>query len=91
MIKSIVIARKDLKQSFRSAFALAFMFAIPLLITTMFYLMFGSQSAQPEAAFQPPVTRVVVANLDKGDALLAKEPVAELAGWRKILFGGAES
>ena len=36
-MKSIHIALKDLTSSFRSAFALIFMFGVPLLVTGMFY------------------------------------------------------
>ncbi len=67
-MKTITIALKDLTRSFRSAFALAFMFAVPLLVTGMFYLMFGNTTAK--AAASTAVT-VVVANLDQGDSSLA--------------------
>jgi ABC-2 type transport system permease protein len=62
MAKVIDIALKDLTRSLRSATALAFMFGIPLLVTGMFYLMFGSSASQGE--FNLPRTRLVVANLD---------------------------
>lgn len=51
-------------RSFRSAFALVFMFGIPLLMTGMFYLMFGNIAGGGE--FNLPKTRIVVANLDEG-------------------------
>lgn len=63
MLKVIDIALKDLTRSLRSATALAFMFGIPLLVTGMFYLMFGSSTSQGE--FNLPRTRLVVANLDQ--------------------------
>jgi ABC-2 type transport system permease protein len=62
MSKVIDIALKDLTRSLRSAIALAFMFGIPLLVTGMFYLMFGSSTGQGE--FSLPRTRLVIANLD---------------------------
>lgn len=62
---------KDLTQSFRSTFALVFMFAVPLLVPGMFYLMFGSQAAKSDAVYEPPMTRLVIANLDRGDDDLA--------------------
>ena len=37
-MKILDIAIKDLKQSFRSLFALAFMFGIPLLMTLLFII-----------------------------------------------------
>ena len=57
------IAFKDLTRSFRSASALVFMFGIPLLVTGMFYLMFGNSSS---GNLQLPKTTVIVANLDAG-------------------------
>ena len=65
-MKTIDIALKDMTRSFRSAFALIFMFGVPLLMTGMFYLMFGG-TAKDSQAFSFPVTKVVVANLDQGD------------------------
>jgi ABC-2 type transport system permease protein len=64
MTKAFDIAYKDLIRSFRSAFALVFMFGIPLLITGMFYLMFGNIADDGE--FNLPRTNVIIANLDEG-------------------------
>jgi ABC-2 type transport system permease protein len=64
-MKILDIALKDMTRSFRSMFALIFMFGIPLLMAGMFYFMFGSQ-AKNDTAFSLPVTKVVVANLDQG-------------------------
>ncbi len=52
-------------RSFRSTFALIFMFGVPLLMTGMFYFMFGG-AAKSDQGFSVPVTKVVVANLDIG-------------------------
>ncbi len=65
-MKAWDIAIKDLTQSFRSAFAVIFMFGVPLLMTGMFYIMFGGMSNDDESAFALPTTRVVIANLDEG-------------------------
>ncbi len=65
MNKILDIAFKDLLQAFRSAFALVFMFVVPLLVTTAFYFMFGKQTGN--SSFSVPVTKVVIANLDQGD------------------------
>ncbi len=69
-MKTLTIALKDLTRSFRSAFALVFMFAVPLLVTGMFYLMFGNTVAKASAA--PATVTVAVANLDQGDSSLAR-------------------
>ena len=75
-MKALAIALKDMKRSFRSAFALMFMFGVPLLVTGMFVLMFGSEAGEPDATITLPVTRVVVANLDAGDPALSQGIVA---------------
>lgn len=62
-MRAIDIALKDLTRSFRSAFAVVFMFVLPLMITGMFYLMFGSSAG---GGYSLPRTAVVVANLDQG-------------------------
>jgi ABC-2 type transport system permease protein len=59
------IALKDLRQSFRSYFALAFMFGVPILVTGMFYFMFGGGGGEDEG-FDLPRTSVSVVNLDRG-------------------------
>ena len=64
-MKPITIAIKDLTRSLRSTFALLFMFVIPLLVTGMFYLMFGNTADAEE--FSIPPTSVVIVNLDEGD------------------------
>ncbi len=63
-MKILDIALKDMTRSFRSAFAVVFMFGLPLLVTGMFYFMFGNIASGGE--FNLPVTKVVVANLDEG-------------------------
>jgi ABC-2 type transport system permease protein len=80
MMKILAITLKDLTRSFRSMFLLAFMFGIPLLMTGMFYLMFGS-SAQ-DGGFSIGSTKVAVADLDKGsDQLPASLGEASLGKW----------
>jgi ABC-type Na+ efflux pump permease subunit len=64
MMRALDIALKDLTRSFRSAFAVVFMFGVPLLVTGMFYFMFGNIAGNGE--FNLPKTRVIVANLDQG-------------------------
>ena len=63
-MKILDIALKDLTRSFRSAFAIIFMFGVPLLVTGMFYLMFGSMA--DNGGFNLPRTKVIIANMDQG-------------------------
>jgi ABC-2 type transport system permease protein len=76
-MKVFDIAIKDMTRSFRSAFALVFMFGVPLIMTGMFYLMFGKSSGGNQG-FNVPVTKVVIANLDAGgqafDAIKSQFP-----------------
>lgn len=64
-MKSLTIALNDLRRSFRSTFALLFMFVIPMLVTGMFFVMFGNikNSEAPTIT----ATKVVLANLDAGN------------------------
>ncbi len=63
-MKAFDIALKDMTRSFRSFYAVVFMFIVPLLVTGMFYFMFGSIADDGE--FSLPKTKIVVANMDKG-------------------------
>jgi|WetSurMetagenome_2_1015567.scaffolds.fasta_scaffold12840_4 ABC-2 type transport system permease protein len=63
-MKAVDIALKDLTRSFRSTFAIVFMFGVPLLMTSMFYFMFGNMAQN--GGFDLPRTKVVIANLDAG-------------------------
>jgi len=63
-MKAFDIALKDMTRSFRSAFAVVFMFGVPLLVTGMFYFMFGNIAS--DGGFNLPKTKVVIANLDEG-------------------------
>ena len=63
-MKAIDIALKDMLRSFRSFFAIVFMFVVPLLVTGMFYFMFGNLA--DNGGFSLPRTKVIVANMDAG-------------------------
>jgi ABC-2 type transport system permease protein len=86
-MKIFDIALKDMTRSFRSLFALMFMFGVPLLMAGMFYFMFGGR-AKNQTTFTLPVTKVVVANLDQGgpdfEAARAQFP----AGLQAASLGG---
>ena len=62
----IVIALKDIRWYFRSAFALGMMFAAPLLITGLLYFAFGS-IGKDEANLSLPPMQLSVVNLDQPD------------------------
>ncbi|MBN2045376.1 MAG: ABC transporter permease [Anaerolineales bacterium] len=64
-MKALDIAIKDLRQSFRSFFAIAFMFVLPILITGLFAFIFGGGSEESEISFEP--IPVQVYNQDRGE------------------------
>ncbi|MCB2213985.1 ABC transporter permease [bacterium] len=64
-MKSIDIALKDISHAFRSMFALAFMFGVPILMTLLFGFLFGGVGGG-DAEFSVPVTDVVFVNQDQG-------------------------
>jgi len=67
-MKIIAIALKDLWRSFRSFFALAFMFGVPILMTVMFSFLFGGIGGD-DSEFTIPVTHVMLVNQDRGTDL----------------------
>jgi ABC-type Na+ efflux pump permease subunit len=71
-MKVLDIALKDMTRSFRSAFAVVFMFGVPLLVTGMFYFMFGNIAN--EGGFNLPKTKVIIANLDEGGPKFQANP-----------------
>ncbi|HEY9121547.1 MAG TPA: ABC transporter permease [Brevefilum sp.] len=68
-MKIIAIAIKDLWRAFRSFFALAFMFGVPILMTAMFAFLFGGIGGD-EPEFTIPSTDVVIVNQDEGSPLV---------------------
>ena len=79
-MKAIDIALKDLKRSFRSTFAVIFMFGVPLLVTGMFYMMFGNMAQN--GGFDLPRTKVIIANMDSGGPKFQVNP-KNIPGGRK--------
>lgn len=79
-MKILDIALKDLTRSFRSAFAVIFMFGVPLLVTGMFYLMFGNMAQS--GGFDLPRTTVIIANMDAGGPKFQVNP-KNIPGGRK--------
>jgi ABC-2 type transport system permease protein len=88
-MKILDIALKDMTRSFRSYFALMFMFGVPLLMGGMFYFMFGSRGSTGDA-FSVPATKVVVANLDRGgpgfDAVKTQFPAGEARSMGEVIL-----
>ena len=70
-MKLLSIILKDITQSFRSVFAVVFMFGIPILVVTMFYFMFGG-SPEEENGFQLAPIHLQVVNLDSGDPMFTQ-------------------
>ncbi len=70
-MKILDIALKDLTRSFRSTFALIFMFVISLLVPVLFFFMFGNIAEEKEG-FEVPVTKVALVNLDEGEPAFAQ-------------------
>jgi ABC-2 type transport system permease protein len=67
-MKVLNIAFKDLRQQFRSSFAVGMMFVAPLLITGLLYMAFGGLGGGgEEAAYSLPMIQIQVVNLDQGD------------------------
>jgi ABC-2 type transporter. len=79
-MKAFDIALKDLTRSFRSAFAVIFMFGVPLLVTGMFYFMFGNTTQS--GGFDLPRTKVIIANMDAGGPKFQINP-KHIPGGRK--------
>lgn len=67
LVKIADITLKDLLQSMRSAFALMFMFGVPIMVTVLFYFLFSGGDEEGGSKFNLPRTKVAIANLDQGD------------------------
>ncbi len=61
----LTITIKDLKQSSRTLSAYIFMFVIPILVTVLFFVMFGSAGSDDDG-FVLPKTKVAIVNQDQG-------------------------
>lgn len=64
-MKVLSIALKDMGRAFRSMFALAFMFGIPILMTVLFGFLFGGVG-ESDSEFTVPITDVVIVDQDTG-------------------------
>jgi ABC-2 type transport system permease protein len=63
-MKLFDMAWKDMRQSFRSLTGIMFMFVVPILVTALFWFLFGGSG--DENSFSLPQTTVVLVNLDQG-------------------------
>lgn len=64
-MRMLTITIKDLKQSSRTLSAYFFMFVIPILVTVLFYVMFGS-AGNDDGGITLPVTKIIIVNQDEG-------------------------
>ncbi len=64
-MKLLDVTLKDLRQSSRSYMVYVFAFVIPILVTLLFFLIFGGLGGEDEG-FELPSTTVVIVNLDEG-------------------------
>ncbi len=71
LLKALDIAWKDLRHAFRSAFALVFMFVVPLLTVGLFYLAFGGMAS--DGGLEISTVEVQLVNLD--------EPASQAGGF----------
>jgi ABC-2 type transport system permease protein len=63
-VKLLDITLKDMLQSARSLVGLVFMFAMPILLTGLFFIMFGGSAS--EEGFDLPNVTVLLVNQDEG-------------------------
>jgi ABC-type multidrug transport system permease subunit len=73
-MQALDIALKDIRHSFTSLFGLMFMFAVPLLIVGLFTVAFGGTATSKQQTFSIPVTKVILVNLDAGEAAVDLDP-----------------
>ena len=79
-MKAFDIAFKDMTRSFRSFFAVVFMFIVPLLVTGMFYFMFGNIASN--GGFNLPRTRTWMKADPSSMSIPRTSPVAgKLTQW----------
>jgi ABC-type Na+ efflux pump permease subunit len=66
-MKILDIAFKDIQRAFRSAFGVAMMFIVPIMVPAIIYAAFGGALSgnADSGGFNIAVTRVVVVNLDQ--------------------------
>jgi ABC-2 type transport system permease protein len=74
----LTITFKDLRRSFRSLFAIMFMFGVPLLTTALFWLMLGGLGGDEEAGFSLPPATVQIVNRDEGQVPGTGEPLGAM-------------
>lgn len=75
-MKLFDVAWKDMRQSFRSLTGIMFMFVVPILVTVLFWFLFGGSGQ--ENSFTLPQTSVVLVNLDQGQLPAGQMASADL-------------
>lgn len=81
-MKLFDMAWKDMRQSFRSLSAIMFMFVVPVLVTVMFWFLFGGGGE--ENVFTLPQTSVILVNLDEGQLPAGQNFDVDLPGSRPL-------
>lgn len=95
-MKLLDITLKDLLQSSRSFSIIIFMFVVPILVTLLFFVMFGGAGSEDKEGIILPRTIVVIANLDQGPMPTGFDPAVldpddGLQSVQGIEFGQIES
>ena len=79
MMRLLTVTLKDLLQSSRSLSIYMFMFVIPVLVTLLFFIMFGNAGGSDEG-FELPSTSVIIVNLDEVIFQPGNSPIVKLQG-----------
>lgn len=77
-MKLLDVAWKDMRQSYRSLSGIMFMFVVPILVTGLFYFLFGG--INEGESFTLPQTSAALVNLDAGGLPADAAFAAEMAG-----------
>ena len=78
-MKWLDVTLKDLRQSTRSMIAIVFMFVVPVLVTVLFWFLFGGLGGGPVQDIEVPRTAVIVVNQDQGNLPAGSAPAQEQA------------
>jgi ABC-2 type transport system permease protein len=90
-VKLFDITLKDLLQSTRTMSFWLFAFVVPVLVTLMFFIMFGSTGGDDENGFELPQTTVVIVNLDQGQLPASAGEVLNLSSAVPVDISTAKS
>ena len=77
-MKVVDIALKDMLRSFRSAFALVFMFVLPIMMAAIFLFCLWRPDRRRRNLSLFPATRVALVNLDE-----RRQTLRSASNWRR--------